>query len=42
LPIVYPIALTSRANSDAAKFVDYLRGPAGQVAFKAYGFTSLR
>jgi molybdate transport system substrate-binding protein len=42
LPIVYPIALTSRANSDAAKFVDYLRGPAGQVAFKAYGFTPLR
>jgi molybdate transport system substrate-binding protein len=42
LPIVYPIALTSRANSDAAKFVDYLRGPAGKVAFKAYGFTPLR
>jgi molybdate transport system substrate-binding protein len=41
LPIVYPIALTSRANGDAAKLVDYLRGPAGQVAFKAYGFTPL-
>src|ERR1700688_1109375 len=41
LPIVYPIALTRRANGDAAKFVDYVRGPAGQVAFKAYGFTPL-
>ena len=41
LPIVYPIALTSRANSVAAKFVDYVRGPAGQVAFKAYGFKPL-
>jgi molybdate transport system substrate-binding protein len=41
LPIVYPIALTSRASRDAAKFVDYVRGPAGQVAFKAYGFTPL-
>ncbi len=41
LPIVYPIALTSHAGGDAAKLVDYLRGPAGQVAFKAYGFTPL-
>jgi molybdate transport system substrate-binding protein len=41
LPIVYPIALTTRAGGDAAKLVDYLRGPAGQVAFKAYGFTPL-
>ena len=41
LPIVYPIALTSRATRDATKFVDYVRGPAGQVAFKAYGFTPL-
>jgi molybdate transport system substrate-binding protein len=42
LPIVYPVALTSRASTDAAKFVAYLRGPAGDVAFKAYGFTPLR
>lgn len=41
LPIVYPIALTGAAKADAARFVAYLRGPAGQVAFKAYGFTPL-
>jgi molybdate transport system substrate-binding protein len=41
LPIIYPIALTSRAGTDAAKFVAYVRGPAGDVAFKAYGFMSL-
>jgi len=42
LPIVYPIALTSAAKADAARFVAYIRGPAGEVAFKAYGFTPLR
>ena len=41
LPIVYPIALTSTAKSDAAGFVAYVRGPAGEIAFKAYGFTVL-
>jgi molybdate transport system substrate-binding protein len=40
-PIVYPIALTSVAKTDAAKFVAYIRGPAGDVAFKAYGFVPL-
>lgn len=40
LPIVYPIALTSGAHADAARFVAYLRGPAG-ARFKAYGFTPL-
>jgi molybdate transport system substrate-binding protein len=40
-PIVYPIALTSGAKPDAARFVAYIRGPAGVVAFKAYGFTPL-
>jgi molybdate transport system substrate-binding protein len=40
-PIVYPIALTSAAKPDAARFVAYIRGPAGVVAFKAYGFTPL-
>jgi molybdate transport system substrate-binding protein len=39
LPIIYPIALTSAAKPNAAKFVAYIRGPAGDVAFKAYGFT---
>jgi molybdate transport system substrate-binding protein len=42
LPIVYPIALTSAAKPNAAKFVAYIRGPAGDAAFKAYGFTPLR
>jgi molybdate transport system substrate-binding protein len=37
-PIVYPIALTSVAKADAANFVAYIRGPAGNLAFKAYGF----
>jgi molybdate transport system substrate-binding protein len=41
LPIVYPIALTNAARPDAAAFVAYLRGPAGDMAFKAYGFTPL-
>jgi molybdate transport system substrate-binding protein len=42
LAIVYPIALTSAGKTDAAKFIAYLRGPAGDVAFKAYGFTPLQ
>jgi molybdate transport system substrate-binding protein len=42
LPILYPIALTHAAKLDAAKFVSYLSGPAGGVAFKAYGFTPPR
>jgi molybdate transport system substrate-binding protein len=41
LPIVYPIALTGAAKSGAAGFVAYVRGPAGEIAFKAYGFRPL-
>jgi molybdate transport system substrate-binding protein len=41
LPIVYPIALTGAAKSDAGRFVAYIRGPAGDAVFKAYGFTVL-
>ncbi len=41
LPIVYPIALTGTAKPGAVKFVEYVRGPAGVVAFKANGFTPL-
>jgi molybdate transport system substrate-binding protein len=41
-PIVYPIALTSAAKPNADKFIAYIRGPAGDVAFKAYGFTPVR
>jgi len=42
MPIVYPIALTTAAKADAAKLVAYIRGPAGDAAFNAYGFTPLR
>jgi molybdate transport system substrate-binding protein len=42
LPILYPIALATAAKSDAAKFVAYIRGPAGELAFKSHGFTTLR
>lgn len=38
-PIIYPVALTKGARSDAAKFLAYISGPAGDLAFKRYGFT---
>ena len=41
-PIVYPVGLTTVAKADAAQFVAYIRGPAGAIAFKAYGFTPLQ
>ncbi|MDP9013331.1 MAG: molybdate ABC transporter substrate-binding protein [Pseudomonadota bacterium] len=40
-PITYPIALTTVAKADAAKFLDYVRGPIGNTAFKKYGFIPL-
>lgn len=40
-PIIYPAALTNVANDDAAKFLAYMRGPAGDLAFKRYGFAPL-
>lgn len=40
-PIVYPIALTTAAKPGAAKFIAFVRGPAGDAAFKAYGFALL-
>ena len=40
-PIIYPLALTSSAKPDAAKFIAYLRGPAGDTAFVHYGFKPL-
>ncbi len=40
-PIVYPVALTSTAKPAAAKFLTYIRGPAGDVTFKRYGFKTL-
>lgn len=40
-PIVCPIALTQDAKADAAQFLAYVRGPAGEIVFKAYGFKLL-
>jgi molybdate transport system substrate-binding protein len=40
-PIVYPIALTQSAGSEAAAFVAYLEGPQGQKIFIKYGFAVL-
>jgi molybdate transport system substrate-binding protein len=41
MPIIYPAALTMGAKSDAAGFLAYIRGPAGDVAFRHYDFTPL-
>jgi molybdate transport system substrate-binding protein len=41
-PIVYPIALTTKAQADAAKFVAYVASPAADATFKAYGFVRLQ
>jgi molybdate transport system substrate-binding protein len=41
MPIVYPAALATGANAAAAKFLAYIRGPAGDLAFQHYGFTPL-
>jgi len=38
LPIVYPIALTTGADTDAARFIAFLRGPAARAVFERYGF----
>ncbi|MDP8984722.1 MAG: molybdate ABC transporter substrate-binding protein [Pseudomonadota bacterium] len=39
--ITYPIALTAVAKADAAKFLDYVRGPAADATFRTYGFVPL-
>jgi molybdate transport system substrate-binding protein len=39
MPIVYPAALATGAKADAAKFLAYVRSPAGDLAFRHYGFT---
>jgi molybdate transport system substrate-binding protein len=41
MPIIYPLALTNSAKADAAKFIAYMRGPAGDAAFVHYGFKPL-
>jgi molybdate transport system substrate-binding protein len=40
-PIIYPVALTNSAQPAAAKFLAYIRGPAGDVTFTHYGFRPL-
>ncbi|HEY2675382.1 MAG TPA: molybdate ABC transporter substrate-binding protein [Steroidobacteraceae bacterium] len=39
--IIYPAALTTSAKEDAAKFLSFIRRPAGNAAFQRYGFTPL-
>jgi molybdate transport system substrate-binding protein len=41
MPIIYPAALTVGSAAATAKFLAYVRGPAGDLAFKHYGFTPL-
>ena len=39
-PVVYPFAVTSEAKGDgAARFLDFLKGPAAKPFFEAQGFT---
>lgn len=41
-PIIYPVALTLKANAAAASFLTYLRSPKAVPAFEAQGFTVLK
>jgi molybdate transport system substrate-binding protein len=40
-PIIYPVALTRSASAEAARFLDYVHGPAGRAAFVDRGFEVL-
>ena len=40
-PIVYPVALTKDAKSQAKAFLDYLNGPEARTVFEKYGFKVL-
>ena len=42
LPITYPVALTTKAGPNAARFVDFVRSDTARATFKRYGFTVLR
>jgi molybdate transport system substrate-binding protein len=39
-PIVYPVALTTSAKSEATAFLAYLLSPQGRAVFAKYGFTN--
>jgi molybdate transport system substrate-binding protein len=41
MPIIYPAALTAGSKAATAQFLTYIRGSAGDLAFKHYGFTPL-
>jgi molybdate transport system substrate-binding protein len=40
-PIVYPVAVTTKAHPAARQFVEFLQGSAAQNAFEKYGFHKL-
>ena len=40
-PIVYPVALTSGAQPQAAQYLSFLRSPASRAIFEAHGFAFL-
>ena len=40
-PIIYPIALTMKANAAAAAFLDYVTSPTAAPVFEGQGFTVL-
>jgi molybdate transport system substrate-binding protein len=39
--IVYPVALTANAKSEAAQYLAFLRSPAAKAIFESYGFSFL-
>ena len=40
-PVTYPVAATSNAKADAAKYLQFLRGAAAKAVFEKYGFSFL-
>lgn len=40
-PVIYPVAATSTAKTDAAKYIGFLRGSEAKTIFEKYGFSFL-
>ncbi len=40
-PVVYPVAATTTAKADAAKYLNFLRGSEAKAIFEKYGFSFL-
>lgn len=40
-PVIYPVAATSIAKTDAAKYISFLRGSEAKTIFEKYGFSFL-